>query len=797
MLSSHFKLAFRNLRSNPLFSLLNLAGLALGLCVAMLLLLFVRDERSFDTVFPKADRICRVNVTFNYDGEISKLSNAPNAVGPAMRDAVPEVEDQARLLFHNFGESAFVAAGDNFFIEKKFYWADPELIRMFDLPLLAGDPATALNEPNTVMISRSTAEKYYGQGEALGQMIKVDGKYDLRITGVYADFPGNSTLEADCIGSFKSIRWAQNPVWSNSSFETWLLLRPGADIGKTSRQMADLLDRNVPKEEQRYSLSLQPLLDVHLYSGDLERANTTRIGDPKQVKLVGWLALTVLLIACINYMNLATARSQKRFREVGISKTMGATKAQLLTRFYVETGVLVTAALLAGSGLAALALPAFNALADKSLAWNDLFSAEVGWGLLGLAGAMTLLSGLYPALYLSGFSPKNLLQTSFRPNTAAGWLRRSLVVAQFTASVALVICALVFYRQLQFIQTKKLGYAPEQVVAITTAASRDRVQLEGMQQALLQQNGVKTVCPAQTYPGRPGSGRSMTRPGQAGSEIDIVTNRVSAEITDALGLQLLAGATLPALPKADGDTTVQVILNETAAKALGYTPEEAIGKTAPDLFYVGPSEIVGVVADFNFETFHEPIGAYAFHNARTESRNFMLVRFDATDLPAMMQRLEKVFRQYIPGSAFEYTFLDQHLNTLYRAERRTARVVLVFAMLAVFIACLGLFGLAAFAAEQRTKEIGIRKVLGASVASVTGLLAKDFLTLVIVAIAIASPLAGWAMNRWLADFAFRIDIEGWMFGVAGLVAVAVAGLTVSFQSIRAALANPVQALRNE
>ncbi len=798
MLRNYFKIAWRSLVKNRLFTLLNGLGLAVGLAVALLLLLYAKDELAFDRFHRNADRIYRVGLTATFDGKSMKWGNAPNVVGPTMNAQIPDVQAQVRLLRHNFGQTAFVSTTNRQFAEKTLYWADSSLFSVFDVPLVLGNAATALAGPDRVVLSQSAAQRYFGAENPLGKVLDVDHNLHLEVTGVFADFPTTSTLDADLIGSFASVKWASNPTnqsWSNASFETYLLLHPQANIPAVERQMAAIVVKNVKKEDRWYALWLQPLTDVHLHSADLTNTNTTRVGDAKQVNILLILAVVVLAIACINYMNLATAQAQVRSKEVGINKAVGATRAQLVGRFYAETVLVVGGAILLSLVFVAVGLPFFNNLAGKTLAFSALLTSGMVLSLLGLGVAIALLAGLYPAVQLSAFSPRHLLNATFRRHSREGWLRRTLVVAQFTASLVLMISTLIFYRQLQFIQQRKLGYEPSQVVAITTAAAQNAAQIDALTNAYRNLSAVESVCRAQVYPGMGGSGRSISKPNDKKSSTFINTNRVGPEFVQTLGLKLLAGRTLPTTAKAPTDSTVQVVLNKTAVAFLGYTPEQAIGKKAPDVFE--HTEIVGVVDDFHFLSLHQPIGAYAFHNADTENRPFLLVKIQTRNLPETMRQLEATYRKTVLNSAFEFTFLDQFLDGLYRAEQRTARVVLVFAGLAILIACLGLFGLATFTAEQRTKEIGVRKVLGASVPSIVALLSKDFLKLVIVALVVASPLAWWAMTGWLRGFAYKIDVEWWVFALTGLLAVVVALVTVSFQSVKAALMNPVKSLRSE
>lgn len=806
MFSNYLKIAWRSLLKNRLFTLLNSLGLAIGLAVALLLLLYATDELAFDKYHSKADRIARVNLDVTYDGQSQLWGNAPNRVGPTMKAQIPGVENQVRLLRHNFGRTAFVNSANREFAETKLYWADSTLFGVFDVPLLLGNPKTALAGPNRVVLSQHTARRYFGMQNPLGKLLDVDHKQQLEVTGVYADLPATSSLDADLIGSFASVKWASDPTnqsWSNASFETYLLLRPNVDRAQLERQMETIVAKNVPKADRYYTLYLQPLTDIHLYSANLSNVSSTRIGDARQVTMLLLLAVVVLLIACINYMNLTTAQAQVRAKEVGINKVAGATRTQLMGRFYAETLLVVAISLLVGVGLVVASLPLFNTITAKALSIRALATPGMLLCLLGLGITISLLAGGYPAFVLSGFSIRGLLQSSFRAGSGGGFLRRSLVVTQFVASLVLIISTLLFYRQLQFIQQRKLGYNPTQVVAITTAAAQTPDQVQTLGHDLRALSSVDEISRAQVYPGGGGSGRSLSKPGgDDKSYLQITTNRVNSTFIKVLGLKLLAGRTLSAAKsdkpdtENETDTTVQVVLNKTAVDFLGYTPEQAIGKMAPGLFG-NSAEIVGVVDDFHFESLHKPIGAYAFHNANTESRPFMLVKVRTQNLPETMQQLEALYRKDLPNSAFEYTFLDTYLNTLYRSEQRMAQVVLIFAGIAILIACLGLFGLATFTAEQRTKEIGVRKVLGASVSSIVALLSKDFLKLVLIAIVLAVPLAWWAISSWLADFAYRVDVEWWVFAGAGALVVFIALLTVSFQSIKAALMNPVQSLRSE
>ncbi|MEM6698279.1 MAG: FtsX-like permease family protein, partial [Bacteroidota bacterium] len=571
------------------------------------------------------------------------------------------------------------------------------------------------------------------------------------------------------------------------------------ESAQVEARMAELLDQKVPSENQWFTLSLQALGDLHLYSAGIENAYSAKSGDPQQLRLLSFLVIIILLIAAINYMNMSTARSQKKAKEVGINKTVGATRGQLMRQFYTQTGVLVILSFSFSLLLILIFTPIFNRLADKTFSFLDFLQPTFLLGSLAIIFLITLISGAYPALYLSKFSPKALFQNVKTPSKQGGtaWFRKGLVISQFVASVIIIIATLVFFKQLKFTQNKNLGYQPELVVGLLTAGAENTSQINGLINNLRRLPEVETVGRVQTFPGNDGSGRNLTKPNNSEQTLDIQTNRATSEIVDLLGLKLLAGKSLPNRARTNEDTVIQIILNETAVEFLGYSPEEAIGRDAKDLFYRKKSEIVGVVEDFHFESFHKEIGAYAFHNNPSEWQTYTLVKLNTNDLASSMQEMKSAFEQSIPNSAFEYTFIDQYLETLYRTEQKVARIFFIFAVLTILIACLGLFGLTAYTAERRKKEIGIRKVLGASVLNITQLLSIDFLKLVFVAFLLATPIAWYLMRKWLQDFAYHIDLQWWMFILAGGIASIIALLTMSAQSVKAALINPVESLRSE
>lgn len=793
MFRNHLKVAWRNLKSNKLFSIINIVGLSMGLTIVILLFLFISHERSFDSSFPKKDRIHRVLLKTNGDFGFEIWASAPPVTALAMKEEVTNVESAARLLKHNFGRPASMRINNQNFTEPLFYWVDKELLTIFDIELVKGDATRALDRPGTVIISETAAKTYFNNENPLGQTILVDNKLDLEVTGVYKDFPENSTLDAEIMASSNGSWFHERKSWSNASFETYCLFKKNVSLDATQKQMDQMLDANLPKNEQWYSFGLQPLDKVHLHSASYGNSYSSRIGDINEVRNLTYLAILILLIACVNYMNLTTARSQKRSKEVGISKTLGASSESLVGRFYVETGLITAISIVLGIVLAIFLLPSFNGLTNQNLTIGLLFNSSFGLVVLGMWVVTTFFSGLYPSLYLSRFMPKEILSPSLTRGKGNVLIRKGLVVMQFAASTALIVGVMVIYQQTKYIQNKNLGFAADNVMAISVGGLREGENKRALVQEFENLSEVTAVSMVQGYPGMDVSGRTLRKKETDEQGLNIQTNVTDAGIVDALKLQFLAGNSLPK-SKNEKDTLVEVVLNKKAIDYLGFTPEEAIGKEV----YIGiPNTIVGVVDDFNYESLHQPIGAYAFHNSPSEEKSFMLVRFKSKDLVNTVATLKNTFTRVVPNLDFNYSFLDQTIARMYAREKRAGNISIVFCLLAIFVAALGLFGLAAYTAEQRRKEIGIRKVLGASVGNISQMLSKDFAQLVLIGLLIGFPVAYFSMENWLEGFAYRIDIQWWVFLLAGAIALGIALLTVSFQSIRAALTNPVKSLRTE
>lgn len=796
MLLNYLKITVRNLLRYKSFSIINILGLTIGLTVFLAITLYVVDEFSYDRFHEKKDRIYRAVINAEFDGQENKWGRVPNLLAPTAKQEIPEIEKAARYFHHNFGDMAFLSTENEKFTETQLYYADPEFFDIFSVDFVQGSQGKALSKPGTIVISQAAAKKYFGDTDPIGQTITVNNELSLEVTGVYRDFPHNSSLQANLIASFASNWFGQerNQSWGNASFESFFLLHEGANQATVDSKIEEMLSKHIEKENRWFTLSLQPLTDIHLRSGDLNASfDRTAYGDINQVKILIALALIILVIAAVNYMNMATAQSQRRNKEVGISKTLGATTSLLNRKFYFETGLFVVLAMTLSMALFTVVLPFFNELTGKQVT-TVFLNSNLFWMSFVLVGViLTLLAGSYPAWYLSSYSPKAALQKVTTAGSQA-LVRKGLVVFQFTVSMVLIVSTIVFYRQMNYIQNKKLGYEPEQVVAVMTSGTHDQALIRSLKTEYEKLPEVKGVCRSQSYPGIGTSGYTIKRERNVQEGASILTTRATHEILDILGIKLLAGRSLPET-KDPGDTTLQVVLNKSAVDYLQLTPDEAIGRPV-FIFGDKPAEVVGVTEDFHFTSLHQKIGPYAFNNIPDNRYIYLLVKVETKNLPETINKLESVYKNLIPA-AFEYTFIDDRMAELYKSEQKIAHFVLAASGIAIFIACLGLYALAAFTAEQRTKEIGVRKVMGASAAQIVTMLSNDFLKLVAISVVLGIPVGYYLMNKWLEGFAYKTTIGITVFILAGSLSLVIAWITVGFESLKASLANPVNSLRNE
>ncbi len=811
MLKNYFKIAWRNLARNRVFSAINIAGLAIGLASCMLISLYVIDELSFDRFHEKASRIVRVTFKGTMQGGIINESHVMPPTAAALKADYPEVLESTRL---RHGGRPLVLLNNKLYNDEKLAFVDSNFFSVFTLPLIEGNAKTALLEPNTIVLSETTARKYFGKTDVVGQIVPVkDWNKTLRVTGVMRDIPSNSHFRFDMLGSMASVDDAKANSWMTSEFFTYLVLPQGYDYRKLQAKLPATIDKYMSpqlkqsmgvtmaefrKQGNNLELRLQPLTDIHLHSDFQYDLDVN--GDITYVYIFGAVAVMMLLIACINFMNLSTAGSSKRAREVGVRKVMGSEKRELVGQFLTESILLTSLAMLLAILLGVVALPVFNELSGKnlSLEWNavpGLIPAVIGFGLL-----VGIFAGSYPAFFLSSFKPITVLKggSSVIKYSSSGKsfnLRSGLVVFQFFMSIILIVGTTVVFQQLQFIRNKKLGYNKDQVIVIPVWSLGDNMQ--AFRDGLANDSRVANVSLSGYVPAGPSDNNNFTVNPDGNTDRMVKTLRYEVDYNylPTLGMEMARGRNFS---KAYGTDSTGIIINETAVRTFGWTPENAMDRMITRNDNQGRKatyHVIGIVKDFHFRSMHERIGPLVM--TLNNGWGWMMVKTRSAEVAPLLATMKKIWNSFRSDMPFSYTFLDERFNETYKAEQKTGQILGTFAGLTIFVACLGLFGLATFTAEQRTKEIGVRKVLGASVAGIIALLSRDFLKLVVIALIIAAPAAWWLMDRWLQEFAYKIDVSWWTFALAGILSVLVALCTISYQSVRAALMNPVESLRSE
>jgi len=734
-----------------------------------------------------------LNTNQKYNNQI--WCNVPNAIAPTIKSEIPEIREAVRMVKYGFGDNASVSYDEKSFVENNFYFVDSNFLKIFNIPLSVGDPQRVLSKPNSVIVSKSIARKLFGNINPVGKSIKVGRDLNLEVTGVFYDIPHNSTIDCDIIANFQSGDFGQSMTWDNASFETYCLLYPNSNITKIEKKINSVVKSHTDSSERWYRLSLQPLKDVHLFSASYKYTYSSRIGDIAEVRNLGFLAILVLLIASINFVNITTASSQNQTKEANLHKTFGATSGSMVLRFYIEIALETFFALMIGIIFTIITLPLFNFITQKSITYQIFFNSHLILLLFLLWFILTSLTGLYPALLFSNRSPAQINQLKIQPKGFAGYFRKALVIFQFTASALLIIAVFTIRDQMKYVERAKLGYNPENVIAININSAQTIKQLIGLTNDLKSQSNVISICAVQGFPGKELTNRTLYKNGEDHNGIPINTCTVgNGSIVNTLQLKLLAGKDIPAM-RPPGDTDVDVLINMKAADYLGLTPQQAVGRKI-DLHLGKDCYVDGVVGDFNFKSFKSAIGPFAFHNDReAESKNYILVRFVSNNLSRTTEEFGKIFRSNIPSAAFNYTFIDEFLRTLYSSEKVFEHIILVFSLFAILIACLGLFGLTAFIAEQRTKEMGIRKTLGATGSNIFLLFVSNFLKPVFLGFLIACPLAWLLMSDWLNGFAYRINLSFAIFVETGLIILLIGFITVSFQSLDIAQRKPAKSLK--
>ncbi|QXV64453.1 ABC transporter permease [Mucilaginibacter sp. 21P] len=804
MIKNYLTIAWRNLTKNRIFSFINTFGLAIGLACCMLISGYLYQELTYDRYPAKSDQLYRVNLTTIGNGSSDVYPFVDNAVGEGMKNALPEIEAYSRL---STNQPAFVENGSKKFKETNIARADANFLQLFSIPLIDGDPNTCLKDPSSMVLTRDMAKKYFGTTDVVGKSLIV-ATYPFKITGVIDKVPDNSHFHADAFLSMVTFTEGQRQSWSNLGFYTYLQLRKGTDPKKLEKQFPQLVAKYVVPEIQHdmgvsiteaqksvntFLFSLQPITDIHLHSHTKYEKEAN--GDINYIYIFGALAAFILVLACINFTNLSTAASAKRSKEVGIRKVLGSLKSSLVSQFLTESVLLTTLATVFALALVYLLLPYFNQLSGKQIAIGFYLNPVVLLIEFAVALIVGILAGIYPAFFISSFKILSVLKGNGTGDIKASrsLLRSGLIVFQFAISTAFIIATFVVYQQLHYMQNKKLGYDKDQVIVLNDTYALQN-NLEPFRNKLLQDNRVVNATISSDVPVSISDGtqiylKSATSDGSH-SEIHANIYHIDETYLPTMEMKMAVGRNfLPAYP-AD---SASVIVNETAVKDLGITGNplgRTIVRSGRHAF-----NIVGVVKDFNYSSAKEKIAPLMMLYGH--STGAMMVRVKTADVQGLITGMKQQWDSFNPGSPFSYNFLDDQFAHLYVAETRTGKIFTSFAILAVIIASLGLFGLSAFSIRQRVREIGIRKVLGASSGSITGMLSAQFLKLVVLAIVIAIPLTWLAMHQWLQEFAYRIDIQWWVFTAAGAMALSVAFITVSFQTIKAALANPVKSLRSE
>lgn len=809
MFRNFIKVALRNLWKNKTFSFINIFGLSVGLCCFLLIVIYVTDELGYDRYNANADRIYRINSDIRFGGNELHLPVTSDMMGSVLKKDYPEVENYTRIYTSNGNK--LIKKGTQYINEDKVAHVDSTFFNVFTLPAISGVTHTALNEPNTVVVSETGARKYFGTTDVLGQTIETNenNKTTYKITAVIKDIPEQSHFHFDFLFSMKNVDYGWGQFLSHN-FHTYLLLRKGTDPIAFEKKFTQYIDRYVMPEAKSYmsinsmdefrkagnalDYSLVPLTSIHLYSKkDFELSPS---GNIQYIYIFSAIALFILLIACINFMNLTTAKSANRAKEVGIRKVLGTERKRLVLQFLSESVLMALLSIVIALLGVWLLLPYFNNLANKHLHINSLLTPVMILLLVLTPLATGALAGSYPAFYLSSFRPIEVLKGKLRSGSKHGGFRSAMVVFQFTTAIILIIGTVVVYRQLHFIQNTNLGYSKDQVLVIDNTYALGK-SVRAFKEEMEKRPGVLSATSSSFLPvsnsSRNDNSFSKEAVMDAKNGFNMQTWDVDYNYLKTMGMEIQQGRNFD---PAYGTDSTAVVINEKTAQILGY--KDPVGQKIYSMFNDGRSRvftIIGVVRNFNFESLHKAVGPLAFF--LRESTGSVSFKIKTAELPSILKAAETNWKAMAPAYPFSYRFLDDSFNEMYKDEQRVGKIALTFSILAIFIACLGLFGLSAYIAEQRTKEIGIRKVLGASVQGLVHLLSKDFVRLVLISFIIATPIAWFFMGRWLQDFAYRINISWWIFILAAGLALVIAIATISFQAIRAALSNPVKNLRTE
>ena len=790
MFRNYLKISWRNLRKQKLYSVINIGGLCAGLTCFLLSYLFVQHEMSYDRFYPDMDRTYRIiqrqegNLFMGTD----YFGNTPGPLAPTLLNEYPEVEQATTVR----GWSSLLSNEDQHYWEKGLA-ADQHFFKVLQVPFVQGRPGNCLAEPNGIVLSQSLASKIFGESEVLGNPVQFGEEQELIVTGVYRDLPDNSSLQYDFVVNIKLDDYYNEQTWSGNAFHAFLTLRKGASPQALQDKLPAMLDKYQQLEGYPFhdTYYVEPVRDMHLRTSI--NADIGLKGSKNTVYLFSVIGIIVLLLACINYMNLAIARSIKRAREVGLRKTVGAVRSQLLIQFLGESVFIALLALVFAVGLTYLLAPVFGDLMERPLSMNFKTNPLMVPGLFLLVLLVGVISGSYPAFFMASLKPTSVLKGRVVTSRSGMKFQNVLITGQYIVSIILIVGSLVMHRQLQYIQEKELGYDKEHVLSIGAWDLMKNYEI--LQHQWLQHPDIQAVTYSNELPVNISSstiindGIGMTG---VGADLAIYDWRTGYDFLNVFGIQLIAGRTFS--PEIASDATEGYLINETAAKALGWSPQEAVGK---QFTHDGKETVIGVVKDFHMHSMHLQILPLMIRIMETPSwASNICLKIDGTHLKETLQYVESSVKEHSVYPV-EYKFLDDHFDQLYRSETRLGEIFGFFTIVAILIAALGLFGLSAFTSEQRTKEVGIRKVLGATVQNIVTQMSSGFIRMVLIAFVIAAPVSFVALNRFLQDFAYRIQIEWWLFGVAFLLTMLVALMATGYPSYRASIINPVESLRSE
>ena len=787
-----FKIILRSLSKRGVFQIINILGLSIGLAVVLLISLLIFNEKSFDRSFKESKNIYRINsyLTSRLAGETS--ATTANKVGPAMKSAIPEMFATVRLFSKNY-----VARIKEEPVRINIMWADEDFFRLFETPFLYGTPEAVMSRPNAIALSEETANHLFGATNPMGETFSLDNNHLVEVVAVFKDYPINTSF-AGCkmIAPFMHSYPAslhEQLNWSDINYETFCLLPAKADMASINAKMW-----KVSSEDAAETLSFRPMLqrleDIHLYSAKYLNGHTSSRSDIGKLRLLSLMAIVILIVACVNYMNLSTARAQKRSKEIGISKTIGAKRHELITRLLSETGIYTFVSLIVAFVLAFMALPIFNNLLVEQLnfelAFKPLF---LGIALL-IWLATTLFSASYPVMYLSGLPPlKAIRQSVFSGKSSNATVRKILSVGQFVVSIVLIALALIIHLQTKFMYNKDLGFNPHNIIGIRPPSSQESV-ISALANDYRMESSVEKVARESGF-FLQGNGYSLFRDVDDKTGKRLVTMRVDPDFIDLMQVKLIAGRHLN--EKQPCDSITQIILNRVAVDYLQMTPEEIIGTRVMTNIGEKITEVCGVVENFNFDPLNAPIFGLCWHNGHSSTNSMIVLRVKNGNLTEQLTTYKQIFKKHFPNDIFEPSFLESEIGKTYEGIKRINLVFLIFSVLAILVACMGVFGLTAFMAEQRTKEIGIRKIMGASLMDIIFLFINNYTKLLLISLVIAIPVAWWVGYQTLQSFAYRISIAWWILTVAALITIVLTLLTVCIQAVKSAMANPVESIKTE